>query len=66
MVSEERLMEHVLVIIVVAVIGAMAVAGLIEPRDAVNYILVIIGYVLGKCVAVYTYRVRRSRRAYSL
>lgn len=67
--DNERLLEYILTIIAIVIIAVMAVAGVIDPREAVNYILTIIGYVLGKDVAIRAYRAYKAyknRRIYSL
>jgi type IV secretory pathway VirB2 component (pilin) len=52
--------------VVIAIIGAMAIAGVINPREAIGYILAIIGYILGKKIAVQFYRTYKGKRTYSL
>jgi len=65
-VDEEKLLEYVLAMVAITVIGLMAITGAIDPREAVNYILTIIGYVLGKSAVVHAYRAYKARRTYSL
>jgi type IV secretory pathway VirB2 component (pilin) len=64
--DEERLLEYALAIVAIAIIGAMAIAGVINPREAISYILTIIGYVLGKNIVAQVYRTYKSKRAYPL
>ena len=61
--DEERLLEYITAMVAIAVIGVLAYTGRLDTREAVNLILAIVGYVLGKGAAVKAYRSYRVRRA---
>jgi type IV secretory pathway VirB2 component (pilin) len=59
--GEERVLEYVVAIVAIIVLGAMAIGGSLDPGDAIKYILVIVGYIIGKEIVVEAYRAYKVR-----